>query len=149
MTESWERTIDEDILARAAEDWVIPGEVYRAVREAIGLTDGAWVRDMSVGVVTRLMLQGFVVAGDVGDEGFVPWGVSVGEAAERIARDWLAFPDPIDTYPGSVFWLCATEQGIAVGEGVWRREGLPPLNRPRPARPMPMTGWIGEEPGSG
>lgn len=130
------RTFDEDILARAAEDWVTPGEVYWSANSASGLVDSGLLRDLSIGLLARLILQGLVVPGDLKTEGFSPWKMSAGAAISRIAREWLAFDEPSAVYPGAVFWLQATPTGVEIGESVWEREGSPPLKTPRTAKPV-------------
>ncbi len=59
------RTLEEDLLARAAEDWVSVAEVIDHVRRT-GLSDPVVLRDLAVGLVTRLIVEGLVLAGGMG-----------------------------------------------------------------------------------
>jgi hypothetical protein len=63
------RTIEEDLLARAAEDWVHPAELLGVVRRK-GIEDPELQRDLAVGLVARLLAQGLIVVGDVGTATF-------------------------------------------------------------------------------
>jgi len=110
----------EDLLARAAEDWVSAADVIDMMRRS-GLTEPSDLRDLAVGVIARLLVEELVVAGDVQDSGHVPWPVAAGEAIVRIASLWAAEEDPF-VMPGSIVWLDTTERGQSVGESVWRRE---------------------------
>lgn len=136
------RALDEDVLARAAEDSVTPGDVFYLVRDGVGLVEPDEIRDMSIGLVGRLILTGLVVPCDMTNDGVQAWSGTAGDAIARITTKWLSFDDPGSVMPGDIFWLDATEDGIRRGEAVWRREGSPPLRRPRPNPPaLPMKRW--------
>lgn len=121
MTESQQaRTLEEDLLARAAEDWVSAAEVIDLVRRA-GPSDPVVLRDLSVGLVARLLVQGLVLAGDVGDVGHTPWEGGSAKAIERIVTTWASAQDPF-VMPGEIFWLDTTPEGQRAGELVWARE---------------------------
>jgi len=117
-----ERTLTEDLLARAAEDWVSAAEVIDVVRRS-GLTEPADLRDLSVGLIARLLAQDLVVAGDISDRGHVPWSITPGEAVLRIAALWARMDDPF-VMPGQIVWLDTTATGQEIGEAVWRREEI-------------------------
>lgn len=114
------RTLTEDLLARAAEDWVSAAEVISLVRRS-GVTDPSTLRDLAVGLVARLLAEGLVVAGDFDGVQHVPWPLQEGDAMYRVAAEWAAVEDPF-VMPGAIFWLDTTPRGQAVGEAVWRRE---------------------------
>lgn len=115
------RTLDEDLLARAAEDWVSAAEVIDLVRRS-GITDPSSLRDLAMGLIARLLAEGLVVAGDIEGSEHSRWPLSEGEAMLRITSEWSAENDPF-VMPGSIVWLDATARGQAVGESIWRREG--------------------------
>lgn len=120
MAEPWAiRTLEEDLLARAAEDWVHPSELLDVARRA-GITDPATLRDLAVGLLARLLVQGLVVVGDVGDT-HVPWDGAPGEVLERVVRDWSERVEPY-VMAGELFWVDTTAAGQEVGESVWARE---------------------------
>jgi hypothetical protein len=114
------RTLAEDVLARAAEDWIYEAEVIDLVRQS-GLEDPATLRDLAVGLICRLIVEGMLVPGDVGEEGHAPWQISQGEALERLTRQWAMKADPF-VMPGTIVWLATTPDGQAVGEAIWHRE---------------------------
>lgn len=121
MTEEWpERTLMEDVLAYAAEDWVDPALLLDIVRDACGVEDRSALRDMAVGLLARLVADGLVVIGDVWDS-HVPWDCSPGEAVLRVAQEWAQRENPF-VMPGELFWLDATPAGEAIGKAVWARE---------------------------
>jgi hypothetical protein len=113
------RTLEDDLLASAAEDWVHPAELLGVVR-AKGIEDPELQRHLAVGLVAKLLAQGLIVVGDV-DDVHIPWECSDGEAVLRLARDWAERDDPY-VMPGELFWLDTTPAGQAAGEAVWERE---------------------------
>lgn len=114
------RTLAEDLLARAAEDWVSAAEVVDLVR-ASGVREPSDCRDLAVGLIARLLVEGMISAGDLEGIEHVPWQLSTEEAILRIASEWASQADPY-VMPGSIVWLNATPQGQALGEAVWARE---------------------------
>lgn len=115
------RTLDEDFLARAAEDWVSAAELIDLVKSS-RLTDPSMLRDLAMGLVGRLICQGLVVAGYVTSDGFHPWPLSTGESITKIVREWSSESDPF-VMPGAISWFDTTDQGQAAGESVLLREG--------------------------
>ncbi len=121
MTEEWpERSLVEDVLAHAAEDWVVPALLLTVVRDACGVKDPHALRDMAVGLLARLVADGLVVIGDVRGT-HVPWNCRPEEAVLRVAQEWALREDPF-VMPGELFWLDATPAGEAIGKAVWARE---------------------------
>lgn len=114
------RTLAEDLLARAAEDWVSAAEVIDLVRAA-GVTAPSDCRDLAIGLIARLLGEGLISAGDIEGIEHSPWPLSTGEAILRIASEWASESDPF-VMPGEIVWLNATSRGQAIGESVWRRE---------------------------
>ncbi len=114
------RTLAEDLLARAAEDWVSAAEVIDLVRTS-GVTDPSDCRDLAVGLIARLLAEQLVSAGDIEGVEHWPWPLSTAEALLRIATEWASESDPF-VMPGSIVWLNTTPRGQAIGESVWQRE---------------------------
>ena len=118
---TWEdRTLTEDVLANAVEDWVYAGWVHQIARRS-GLTDPAGLRALAIGLMAELLVRGLVVGGEYDGETHRPWDCSVGEAVVRIAEDWQAWGDTVPT-PGAVVWLDLTPAGREIGEAVLARE---------------------------
>jgi hypothetical protein len=114
------RTLAEDLLARAAEDWVSATEVIDLVRRS-GVTDPSDCRDLAVGLIARLLSEELISAGDIKGVEHSRWPVSTAEAILRIASEWASESDPF-VMPGSIVWLNTTPNGQSIGEAVWRRE---------------------------
>ena len=114
------RTLAEDLLARATDDWVTAAEVIDLVRGS-GLTDPDDLRDLAVGLVARLITTGLVVAGECDGAGHRPWECSAEAAIGRIVEEWVGRRDPF-VMPGEIVWLDATGEGQLIGEGVLARE---------------------------
>ena len=120
MGEPWdERTLEEDLLARAAEDWVHPSELLNVVRRS-GASDPSDLRDLAVGLLARVLFDHLVCVGDVGDE-HVPWEGTPGDVLGRVIREWSERDDPY-VMPGELFWVDTTSAGQAIGEAVLARE---------------------------
>ncbi|GAA5032310.1 hypothetical protein GCM10023258_31150 [Terrabacter aeriphilus] len=111
-----EEQLDE-LLSRAAEDWVHPGDVFDVARYA-GPTDDTALVEVAVGLVTALLEQGLAVAGTVTRAGFEPWRRSPGAAAEHVATTWRADPD--GAQDSFLVWLEATPEGLERGRRAWQ-----------------------------
>lgn len=114
------RTLAEDLLARAAEDWVSAAEVIDLVRRA-GVSGPSDCRDLAVGLIARLLVHALISAGDIEGVEHSPWPLSTAEAILQITSEWASEADPF-VMPGSIVWLNTTPSGQAIGESVWRRE---------------------------
>lgn len=120
MAEPWaNRTLAEDLLARAAEDWVHPSELLNVVRRS-GATDPSDLRDLAVGLLARMLIEELVVVGDVG-ETHVPWDGTPGDVLRRVVCEWTERNDPY-VMPGELFWVDTTTAGQALGEAILARE---------------------------
>ncbi|KQT96484.1 hypothetical protein [Sanguibacter sp. Leaf3] len=113
-----DRTLTEELLSYAALDWVDPGMLMTIVRDVSGVRDPDTLRDLSVGLVARLMVEGMITVGDVLEDGFHAWTLSPGEVLIRLVREWTAEQDPFAP-PGSVAWFNATPAGQVIGEANW------------------------------
>jgi len=111
-------TVEQDFLAHAAEDWMSAAEALGLALRS-GLTEPGDLRDLTVGILGRLLLNGLLVAGEIGDGSFAPWRVSTAEAIARIIRQWSDAPDPM-VMPGEIAWFDTTPRGQALGESYWR-----------------------------
>lgn len=120
MGEPWaNRTLEEDLLARAAEDWVHPSELLNVVRRS-GASSPSDLRDLAIGLLARMVADHLVVIGDVGDI-HVPWRGTPCEVLQRVVSEWTARDDPY-VMPGELFWVDTTDVGQALGEAVLARE---------------------------
>jgi uncharacterized protein YceH (UPF0502 family) len=113
------RTLEEELLARAAQGWVPAADVMDLVRSS-GLRDPDDLRDLALGLIARLMVAGLVAPGEVDGSTHHKWDCGRGDAITRIVEDWSARPDPFVT-PGEIFWLDTTPAGQSLGEEVLRR----------------------------
>lgn len=113
-----EKTLTEEVLSYAALDWVDPGMLMTIVRDCTGVNDPDTLRDLSVGLIARLMVEDMITVGDVLEDGFHAWPLSPGEALMRLVREWTAEPSPF-VVPGSVAWFNATPAGQVIGEASW------------------------------
>lgn len=88
------------------------------VRDGSCVSDPTTLRDISVGLVARLLVEGMISVGDVRADGLHTWPLSPGEALIRLVREWAAEPDPFGL-PGSIAWFAATPDGQVIGEANW------------------------------
>lgn len=114
------RTLAEDLLARASDDWVTAAEVIDLARRS-GLEDPEDLRDLSVGLIARLVATGLLVPGEYDGSVHRPWECSTAQAIARITEDWSARTDPF-VMPGEIVWLDTTPEGQRLGGAVLRRE---------------------------
>jgi hypothetical protein len=119
MTDSVSRlSLEQDILARAAEDWISAAEVLGIVRRS-GLSDPSDLRDLAVEVLSRLLIRGLLVAGEIDGGSFREWPVPPAQAITAIARDWSEREWPL-VMPGEIAWFDTTPSGQQIGEQYWR-----------------------------
>ena len=106
----------DELLARAAEDWLDPTDIFDVARFA-GCTDEEAYVEQAVTLVTELILQRLVVPGDLTRDGFQPWALEARAATERIAEAWH---DDHEAAPSSFFvWLESTAEGEERGRRAW------------------------------
>jgi hypothetical protein len=115
-----DRTLAEDVLASGLDDLVYAAWVLQIARRS-GLSEKSQLRQLAVGLVAELLIEGLVVAGECVGGAHQPWECAVDESVSRIGRDWLAWGDAPVT-PGAIFWLALTPAGQRAGEAVLRRE---------------------------
>lgn len=101
-----------ELVTRGAEDWVSPGEIFDDT--GANETPASDVHQ-AVGLVCEAVFGGYVEAGELDAQGFVPWPCNPAEAVRRIASQWL-FDDPVPVQDVGLWW-CAfrnTEKGDAL-----------------------------------
>ncbi len=88
-------------------------EVVSEIVEAGIEVDDESVPDLSFAILEHLLLNGLMEAGDVTDDGFVPWAVNPSEALSIIKAEWRK----LDELPnlGDVCWLNNTALGDEIG----------------------------------
>jgi hypothetical protein len=115
-----DRALAEDVLVSALDDLVYAAWVLQIARRS-GLSEASQLRQLVVGLVAELLLDGLVVAGDVFDGVHQAWACTVQDAVVRIVRDWRDWGDERLT-PGAIFWLALTPAGQSAAEAVQQRE---------------------------
>lgn len=112
-------SLTEDVLSRAADDWLTAAEVIDVSRRS-GLTDPSDLRDLSVGLIARLVFGGLLVPGEFDGKSHRAWECSPAQAVQWVSDDWAARDDPF-VMPGEIVWLAASSEGKSRGEDVLRR----------------------------
>ena len=110
-----EEQLDE-LLARAADDWVHSGDVFDVARFAWPSDENAYV-EQAVKLVTELILKRLWVPGDLTRDGFQPWSLEPREASRRIAEVWHS--DHETASSSSFVWFEATPEGDELGRRAW------------------------------
>lgn len=116
------RSVVEDLLLGTIYDWIDLGLVRSTVREMLGVEDPADLHATVMEVITQLIGEGFVAAGDVDRDGFHAWDCSRSQAISRIDLQWRAEPDP-ELWPFQVAALAPTRRALDIIESVMSREG--------------------------
>lgn len=117
-----ERSPKDDVLVGGLDDWAYAGWVYGSTRLS-GLSDRALRRELALGLIAELVVEGLVVAGDVDEQGHHPWACSPGEAIERITREWVTEWGDETPTPGAIVWLANTDEGNRIARAVLAKEG--------------------------
>ncbi|WP_434966284.1 hypothetical protein [Janibacter indicus] len=98
-----------DLLTACEEDWESAAGVYSLALSA-GLDDPVATRALAIGLTVDALHAGWLVAGDLTAEGFVPWTGDSRDHANRVAQAWLETDDVI-VGVGDVAWFDITEEG--------------------------------------
>lgn len=115
------RTPKEDLLVGGLDDWVYASWAYVSTQRS-GITDPIQRRTLTIGLIAEVLVEGLMTPGDVDNEGHRPWPCSVGDAIERITREWLTdWPDELP-YPGAIVWLDNSPAGDEIARQVLARE---------------------------
>lgn len=114
MTDGHLRTgLLQELLREGIEDWISESDIAgRIFFEVVGSPSDR--RAVALGLIAEALLGDFMIAGSLGDQGFVPWPEDPGSSLLRIAKRWLEL-DPLEVYPGKICWLCNTAKGDAIG----------------------------------
>ena len=120
MTNWRDRTLIEDILARGVDDWLHPAEIDWVGARA-GVTGTEPRRALAIGLVAQAICAGLLVAGEVTDDGFLPWDCGSASALAHIVEEWVAWGDA-ELTPGAICWFNLTEVGERMGQEVLARE---------------------------
>ena len=114
-------TLIEDLLVSGLDDPAYAGWV-RGIATQSGLTNSEHLRELSLGIIVEVICMGLMIPGDYDQDGHHPWPHSMGDAIERISREWLEeWADDVPT-PGAIVWLANTESGNEVAQRVLERE---------------------------
>jgi hypothetical protein len=102
----------EDLLIRGLDDWIDAAEVASVSYTTGGAEPEEARRELSLRLIRKLLEDGFAEAGMVEEqEGFVPWGIPVEDAMQRIESGWPRRSSGPGL--GEVCWLNLTEEGQA------------------------------------
>jgi hypothetical protein len=82
----------QDFAEEGREDHVGLWEIVRAVREDLGVSDTAEVRQVTLDLIGGLLRRYGMEAGRPAPDwrNFLPWGLSPEETIRRIEAEWLA-----------------------------------------------------------
>jgi hypothetical protein len=104
------RSAREDLLIGGLDDWADAAWALQSARLS-GATDHAALRDLTLNLITEVLTEGYMIAGDIVAGEHVPWHGTPQEAAERIAREWIDEWGVEVPTPGAIVWLRNTPAG--------------------------------------
>lgn len=114
------RSLKDDVLIGGLDDWADAGWVMQTVRQS-GLLDPEELRSLAIGVITELLVEGLVLAGEITEGAHEPWQCTQGEAVVRITREWLRWGSEVPT-PASIVWLANSDAGDAAARTALAKE---------------------------
>lgn len=100
-----------EMVADAADDYVDLSWYAHDVRESFGFADETELMFHTVAFIYRLLEEDLLRAGDLTEEGFVPWSENSGGAAERILSAWRALGRAPHLW--EIVFFEATDKGAA------------------------------------
>ena len=106
-------TLATNVLVRGLDDWVMACDVVAEIVESGIDVDDESVSQLSFQIIEHLILNELMEAGDVSDDGFVPWSVNPPDAMSLIRTEWRK----LDRLPnlGEVCWLRNKTLGDEIG----------------------------------
>ena len=111
----------EDLLVRGLDDWIQAAEVASVSRTTGGAQSDEASRDLSIRLIRKLLEDGLAEPGRVDEQvGFLPWGVPVDAAMQRIESDWAT--KPVGPELGEICWLNLTKNGHAQAQRLWSKK---------------------------
>ena len=111
------RTPKEDLLVSGLDGWADASWVSMSARVS-GETDPTMLRDLTLRLITEVLRDGLMVAGDHGG-----WARAVAQAElERISHEWIVEQGEASPTPGPIVWLSNTAAGDELARAVVERE---------------------------
>jgi hypothetical protein len=109
---------EQELLKGALEDWVGLWRFVRKVRDRQPEASVDDVRQLTMGMVRKLVGQGYVRVGDVGTPapGFWPWPEDEQGAFARIEREWQALGRDPNLW--EICWFAITPEGEAMASSL-------------------------------
>lgn len=114
----------DDVLTRAADDWVWAASIYDAARTGDPRGSEEAADDLSaraIALMRALLGERLLVPGRIAFGRFLPWTCSTGEAIEYIATHWRSLPYRLGTLDFFV-WFDITDLGLERAERAERAE---------------------------
>lgn len=81
------------LLSAAEDDWVGVWELASMASSVGGMATPGDVLNSVLPVLKDALEEGLIEIGDVTNDGFQSWGLSVDESCIRIEREWRRFPN--------------------------------------------------------
>ena len=106
----------DEILLRGLDDWVQAVDIYWAVKGNDQSMEDRCVAALEL--IGELLCDGLVEAGDVTEDGFVPWDLGNEAALIEIERRWRELEDH-RPHLGDVCWLRLTLFGEEEARKTW------------------------------
>jgi hypothetical protein len=102
----------DELLRRGSDDWVSASEVAGVAKFTGGVTTLDEIRKLSLEMVEKVILEGYMKIGDVKKDGFHEWTCSPQEAISKVGHIWQSFKE----WPrvGDICWLAITQNGVQV-----------------------------------
>lgn len=109
VTPELEGRMDE-VLSRAAQDWIWAATVYDIARSSGARTPGD-LTDRAVELMSALLREHLIEPGRIAFGQFVPWRCATDEAIDLVAAHWRSLPYRLGTLDFAV-WFSATDRGL-------------------------------------
>lgn len=112
----------ESLLVDGLEDYGAANWVLATVERELDVSDTRDLRAISLGLITELLMEGLMVAGDLKAGHFYPWDLEPHAAVARVTDDWLIWGLEKFPTPGAICWLDNTEKGNEIARKAFERE---------------------------
>lgn len=104
-------SLADRILSDASDDWLSLAWIFGCVHQyGVALQDSV-AKVIARGVIASLLLDGYIVIGELGDDGVIPWETSTAGAIDRLLAE-VARTD-IDESAEHETWIDLTPKGVA------------------------------------
>ena len=107
-----------ELMISGLDDWLMASDFAWAAYRFMGAEEPEENLYVSLGLIRRMVEDGLIVIGEIGDDGFEPWDRSLDEELREIEKDWREQIPDGGPHLGLV-WFNLTPKGKRLAEEIY------------------------------